>query len=851
MAEHSVEFTVSEGANLARNLEPVTFGVPFPRTVLADAESLRLFGPDGSSLPIAATPLAKWPDGSLKWVLLDTQLSVPALSEAVFSLASGADRASPNRATVAEPLTVEPTPQALTVRSGPHLFEFPVTGILSPFHQVKTGSAALLDPAASRIALTDSTGRSWFPSIETCQVEASTPLRCTVCYRGPFVSDAGSLPVRFICRISLFAGKLLARIHFTVWNPQAAQHPGGVWDLGSGGSFLFRDLAVTLKPVGAGPFSSRFASRPSEPVVETSPDLLIYQDSSGGENWRSHNHVNRDEAIPLRFQGYEIRNGDRLIEEGKRATPTVALLSKETAISLTIRNFWENFPKALEVKDNSISAQLFPRHFSDLFELQGGEQKTHEVFVHFQADVAGSGNLDWIHAPLLPVLSAEYYHSTKACPKPLPQSLVAADPKGAVWQKMIDVAIQPGRSFRDRREIIDEYGWRNFGDLYADHEAVFHQGAGEFVSHYNNQYDVIKGSLIQFMGTGNPSWFSMADELAHHVMDIDIYHTDRDRYRYNQGLFWHTDHHLDAGMATHRTHSKKHWEVKPQHLIGGGPAPDHNYATGLLYNYWLTGNPAAKEAVLCLAQFVTNTLDGPDDLVQAWVERTKKIVKKLRDIVKRQPGGFLRVYGFDGPSRVSGNSLQVMLDAYLVSTDGAYLRRAEQIIRRGISPNDVIARRALLNAEIRWMYTIFLQALGRFCDVKLEIEEVDAHFWYARSALLKYALWMAENEYPYMDKPEQLEFPNETWSAQEIRKSDVLAHAAYYAPAELRPRLLDKSRYFFDACIQQLTDYGATSGLTRIIALLMSNGYTHLDIFNRGIFCETTADKGVDFGVAA
>ena len=49
----------------------------------------------------------------------------------------------------------------------------------------------------------------------------------------------------------------------------------------------------------------------------------------------------------------------------------------------------------------------------------------------------------------------------------------------------------PIESILNRREIIDEYGWRNFGEIYADHEAVYHQGRGPFVSHYNNQYDLI------------------------------------------------------------------------------------------------------------------------------------------------------------------------------------------------------------------------------------------------------------------------------------------------------------------------------------------------------------------------
>src|SRR4030095_7664754 len=58
-------------------------------------------------------------------------------------------------------------------------------------------------------------------------------------------------------------------------------------------------------------------------------------------------------------------------------------------------------------------------------------------------------------------------------------------------------------AFLRKRETIDEYGWRNFGDLYADHEAVGHRGATPLISHYNNQYDFIHGALVHYLRSGD------------------------------------------------------------------------------------------------------------------------------------------------------------------------------------------------------------------------------------------------------------------------------------------------------------------------------------------------------------
>ena len=73
------------------------------------------------------------------------------------------------------------------------------------------------------------------------------------------------------------------------------------------------------------------------------------------------------------------------------------------------------------------------------------------------------------------------------------------------------------------------------------------------------------------------------DDLARHVIDIDIYHTDKDRDEFNGGLFWHTNHYLDAATSTHRTHSREHQKIKPGGC-GGGPGLEHLYTTGLLYH---------------------------------------------------------------------------------------------------------------------------------------------------------------------------------------------------------------------------------------------------------------------------
>ena len=132
----------------------------------------------------------------------------------------------------------------------------------------------------------------------------------------------------------------------------------------------------------------------------------------------------------------------------------------------------------------------------------------------------------------------------------------------------------------------------------------------------------------------------------------------------------------------------------------------------------------------------------------------------------------------------------------------------------------------LLHPETRWFYTMFLLALGRYLDAKVERGELDAMYAYRRESLLHYARWMADREYPYLDKPEALEYPTETWAAQDMRKSEVFKFAALHATGEEKQRFLERSEFFFQASVRTLGEM-PTRTLTRPVVLLLVLGQMH------------------------
>ena len=317
---------------------------------------------------------------------------------------------------------------------------------------------------------------------------------------------------------------------------------------------------------------------------------------------------------------------------------------------------------------------------------------------------------------------------------------------------------------------------------------------------------MVGGLGVQFLRSADGRWHRHMRQLARHVTDIDLYHTERDKSAYSGGMFWHTVHYIDAGLSTHRSYPAA------EGVPGGGPSTGHLYSEGLRLHHLLTGDPDSRDAVIQLGEYVIHADDGGRTIFR---------------FLDRGPTGHVSNSGFDdyhGPGRSGANAIAALVAAHRVTGEARFLDKAEQLVRRCIHPTDDIDTLDLLDADRKWFYTMFLQSLGAYLDYKIELDQLDERYAYGRAALLHYATWAADHEYPYLEKPEILEFPTETWAAQDMRKSEMFRFAARHASPELRSRLLERARYFFDASVERLTRE-KTRGYARPLALMLSNGW--------------------------
>jgi glycosyltransferase involved in cell wall biosynthesis len=804
--------------------QPLTLGLPLPqgRVFQTCHASLRASGEgtfaEQPTSRVQCSPLAFWPDGSIRWLLVDAIVPRVEAGKSLWQVCLAPNETHATASTASSLQVTASGAHTFFIESAGQAYRVAGQGAVP----LQWNSKELAQKIEVHLLFTDSQGQRHIVQFQSAEIETEGAQRTTLMLRGTLPASIG-LQCRL--RLTFFAESGLVRASVTLHNPRRAHHTGGLWDLGDAGSVQFQSWVLKLSfdsiSTPSDDYLVAWQAEPTADTPQTGQDILLYQDSSGGENWRSPVHMNRSGRVPCQFRGYRAMSGPATTT-GLRANPTVAFRQGNLAVAASVPEFWQQFPLSLQANASGIEVGLFPSMWSDRFELQGGEQKTHTVWMEFHANLPAEPQaLEQVvqrlsclaHLPLRAACTPAWYASAAALPYLTPTNSVGEQ---STCEQILSAALSGEQSLWAKRETIDEYGWRNYGDVWADHEQAYFPGSGLVVSHYNNQFDTIAGGLRQFMQSGDSAWWAFVAPLVRHAIDIDIYHTQQDRAAYNGGLFWFTDHYFSAATSTHRTYSRRNApqieETRERSDYGGGPGSEHNFATGLLYYYWMTGEPDAAVAVRTLADWVIAMDDGQQNFL---------------GLLDDGPTGLATMSGsleYQGPGRGAANSMQVLLDAWLLTNDQRYLSKCEAILQRVIHPADDIACLHLLDAEAHWSYTMFLSALVRYIELKAESGVIDRSQAYARESLLAYARWMAQHERPYLDHPEQLQFPTEAWAAQDLRKANVLRLAARYeADAVVAEQMRHRGETLADRAWSDLQAF-STRQTTRTVAIVMTEG---------------------------
>ena len=457
---------------------PLTAGIPFPKGALGSEAHLRILTPQNRELPVQAKTLARWPDGSVKWVLVDTQPSGSGTNTLEYG-SSVSRKATPSQLKVIE------NPDTIAVVTGPLKFMVSKRRF-GLFESVWLEGRKVISPerpASLHLTGLDGTVYTSLAPPDEIVVEQSGPMRAVLRVSGEHRAKNGRKLFAYTVRIHAYAGRSFLRVQYTFGNNSGATE-----------FTSFRSLMLNL------------------PLISSATNDRRRWDLGEGQRefgtFLTSRHIHLKQHSDDHYMISTV--GGRPLAEGKRS-PGWAVWSDGThAVTVAVRDFWQNYPKDITVAPDGLELGLCPpllaneyaeakgtvdeyRNYFYLMEgaykIRQGVQKTHDIWLDFERDTAQkkSSLLRSRHAPLFAVAPARWYVGSRAFGE-----LTLPQPAGLVAQ-YDDVVERSFAVYLKARERNREYGWLNFGDWWGERG----------INWGNSEYDTQHSLLLQFARTGN------------------------------------------------------------------------------------------------------------------------------------------------------------------------------------------------------------------------------------------------------------------------------------------------------------------------------------------------------------
>ena len=573
----TLKISVEEPTGVSRKGWPVTSGIPLAQGALKDAAAAALFTADGREVPLQTEALARWGDGSIRWLLLDFQVDLAAKEHKSFSLRYGP---GVKRAKIDKPVRIQKQGDVVVIDTGPIRLQLPPKGyhllgnVMLDLNQDGRfePDERVTDPSAD-IVLWDDRGRSFSGGHEggsraEMLVEQAGPLRACVRIEGHHASADGQM-FRYVVRMHAFRGQRFVRFFYTFVNDHQDSLMARVRVLG-----LQFELA---KQAGAQPSGVLDA--------KTVQQGYLFQVDE------NHYELNRQPA-------------------GRRAVGWAAAGGDRSGLAVGLREFWQNWPKSIEYVRGTLWMNICPHivkgpyggkpleeenklyyYLRDgRYTFKVGVAKTHELWATFYAGEPDVKKLSAFFRaaedPLLAVCEPAHVNSTKAAGE-----LPPADPaKYAGYDRWLGRALD---AHLERREKVREYGMLNYGDWYGERQ----------VNWGNLEYDLAHGLFLQYLRTGDRRFFLRAEQAARHHIDVDVVHAVNPHLKNPWGpppkvgeIWLHCLNHTGGYYE-----DEDRLPVSRTYQMGHSTNFGHVWVSGDLDYYYLTGDRRAREVAVQVA----------------------------------------------------------------------------------------------------------------------------------------------------------------------------------------------------------------------------------------------------------
>ena len=469
--------TVYERTGVDRPHWPVTMSVPFAPGELRSPGAVKVLDEHNAATPTQMRPLVQWPDGSVRWLLVDTQIDLHAERPRHLRVALGQPPAARH------PLHVNDDADAVRVDTGAVRFAIPKRRF-AIVDAVQPSGARQPMIGAMTSSLTVDQELSAAAAPERVTVMESGPLRARIELTGTYGNGFD-----YVVRVEAYAGQPLLRVWHTFID--RARKP----------YVAVPRLAVEL-PLLDRRTRYRYGVSGAAPV-----------------------------AGPLPANGLRLVQSDNVTFAVDGTTSTgsldgwVELPDDSRAVGIASRWFWQEYPQSVTVQADRLVYNLWAPEAAPA-KAGMGSAKTHELVIW-----AGPNELDprGVAAPAVAVVDpSKVAHSGALA--------LAVDPHGGA-KAFVHKALLAAQSYAQRNAVeewddcgavqceeatsrrrVGAYGMWNWGDWNF---RGYHDTTKGTDSWGNLEYDTAYVLALTYAASGDAATQEQMVVAARHFTDVD------------------------------------------------------------------------------------------------------------------------------------------------------------------------------------------------------------------------------------------------------------------------------------------------------------------------------------------
>ncbi|MBI4523149.1 MAG: LamG domain-containing protein, partial [Deltaproteobacteria bacterium] len=562
----TIKESIPGGVNgVSRVAEPVTVGIPLEeKSGVTSVNQLGLSGAEAGQFRV----LARWPNGNIKWVLVDFQADVPAGgTNSRVSLTTGSGNFGGSL------LATDDGP-TIAVYTGPAQFVIRKSNF-NIFDSVVVNGQALVKPGNSgRMVMRDTSDREYTSANDlgsTALIEENGPVRTVVKAIGSFRDSSGRRLADYTLRLHFFRGKSYVKAFVVLRNADSTYRGDVLFNSveavvpialeGAQTVELARKSGAVSQKLGAGEIASIFQGFSTGMFGPENRDCFNWTPPVAGSCDPNFNYTFDPGAA-----GLEVKVGSTVINSlGNQDdwTQGWAELRDDQGKGVTLLYRWMSgyWPAGLEISgDGGTSIELFSkRNPKKGLNLVFQKHEFREIMWDFHTQrINNAETLYHLQYPLVAYAELSHYQKTKAL---YGQTELVTAPQQNSW---FAAQGKTGPSLYPWYRIYRMWGWGTGG------------GA--------NQTDFPLNDLLDFLRTGYGPSYLIGEQ----------------RSLFNNTAIVHSD---DGNVAS----ASDPDPARRSSLNGGFIDMEHAHVLSLPFYYFLSGNEWIKEGLLNYGQYLDYT----------------------------------------------------------------------------------------------------------------------------------------------------------------------------------------------------------------------------------------------------